>query len=116
MIILIISDDPQMMRFLRTTLAAYDFDILTSLNYFNALDKLGILPVDLILLDVTVHSIEGFEPIRFIREARDAPIIVLSTLPTEYDRQVALSMGANEYLLKPFGVAELISMVYDLLG
>jgi two-component system KDP operon response regulator KdpE len=116
MIILIISDDPQMVRFLRTALAAYDFDILTYQNYLDALGILENLPIDLIVLDITVPNLEGFEPIRPIREATDAPIIVLSTLPTEYDRQVALSMGASGYLLKPFGIAELMSLVYDLLG
>jgi len=107
--ILVIEDEPEIRRFLRTSLAAHDFDVHEATDGREGLRKAAEQPPDLILLDIGLPDISGFEVIKQIRDWSSVPIVVLSARGQEADKITALDAGADDYLTKPFGVGELLA-------
>jgi two-component system KDP operon response regulator KdpE len=109
--ILVVDDEPRIGRLLRTTLGAHGYDIAVAADGQAALDQVAHWRPDLILLDLGLPVIDGLEVCRRIREWSQVPIIVLSVRDAESDKVSALDLGADDYLTKPFGAAELLARI-----
>lgn len=108
-VILVIEDDPQIQRFLRATLADSGYDYLMATTAQEGLRLTGLQHPDLIILDLGLPDMDGLEVTRRLREWTSTPIIVLSARNQERDKVDALDAGADDYLTKPFGTAELLA-------
>lgn len=110
--ILIVDDEPAIRRFLRTSLGSEGYQVTEAENGRTALDLLQRNPTDLLVLDLGLPDIEGFEIIQKLREEGSAlPIVVLSSRTDEAGKVKALDLGADDYVTKPFGVDELLARV-----
>lgn len=107
--ILVVDDDPQLLRAVRTNLQARGYDVSTAGNGETALDTLGRETVELVLLDLGLPGLDGHEVIRRVRAWSDVPIVVLSVRELQSEKVRALEAGADDYVAKPFGVEELLA-------
>jgi len=109
--ILIIEDEPQIRRFVRTALIAQNFDVLEAENGKDGLIAAETGKPDLVILDLGLPDMDGVEIVRRIREWTPIPIIVLSARTTESVKIATLDRGADDYLAKPFGIGELMARI-----
>lgn len=109
--ILVVDDEPSIQRFLGAALDTGDYSIHQAENGHAALAAATATRPSVILLDLGLPDMDGVEVIRRIREWSEVPIIVLSVRDREDDKVRALDAGADDYLTKPFGVAELIARI-----
>lgn len=110
-LVLIVEDEPQMRRFLRTALTAREFRIVEAESAQGALVAATTHNPEIILLDLGLPDGDGIELTRKIREWSRTPIIVISARGREQDKVEALDAGADDYLTKPFGVNELLARI-----
>lgn len=108
--ILIVDDEERMVRFIRMNLEHDGFQVMEAFNGKQAIDKLRDTP-DLILLDVMMPDIDGFEVLETIREVSNVPVIMLTAKGEENDRIRGLELGADDYITKPFSPRELVGRV-----
>lgn len=109
--ILIVDDEPPIQRFLRAALSSEEFSIHQAESGHAALAAAAVSRPDIILLDLGLPDLDGVEVIKRIREWSTVPIIVLSVREREDDKVKALDAGADDYLTKPFGIAELLARI-----
>jgi two-component system KDP operon response regulator KdpE len=110
-LVLLVEDELQMRRFLRTTLRAHDCQVVEAGTAREALAQAAGRNPDLILLDLGLPDGDGLEVAREIRRSGQTPIIVISARGQEHEKVTALDVGADDYLTKPFGVQELLARV-----
>ncbi len=108
-LVLVVEDEPQVMRFLRATLPAHGYRMVEAATGREALVEAGTRGPDLVLLDLGLPDMDGTEVTRQIRQWSPLPIIVVSARGQERDKVEALDAGADDYLTKPFGTAELLA-------
>ena len=109
--ILVVDDEPQIRRVLRSTLSTRGYVISEAKTGEEALETLRKDRPDLILLDVNMPGMSGIETCREIRRGFDAPIIMLTVRNAERDKVAALDAGADDYVVKPFGIEELLARI-----
>jgi two-component system, OmpR family, KDP operon response regulator KdpE len=109
--ILVVDDEPQIRRTMRTALSGQGYSVMEAKNGEEALETLREKQPELILLDVNMPGISGLEACREIREKSDVPIIMLTIRSGERDKVDALDAGADDYVVKPFGIDELLARV-----
>lgn len=109
--IMIVDDDPQIRRVLRTALVAQSYEVVDARNGEEALDKFRAEKVDLVILDVNMPRMNGLETCRTIRSTSDVAIIMLTVRDAESDKVEALDAGADDYMTKPFGSPELLARI-----
>lgn len=109
--ILVVDDEPQIRRVLRSTLSFRGYTISEAATGEEALDLMRKLKPDLVLLDVNLPGMSGVEACREMRRSSDAPIIMLTVRNSERDKVVALDAGADDYVTKPFSIEELLARV-----
>lgn len=109
--ILVIDDEPQILRALRTILAEKKFQVTTASRGEEGLALAAAHPPDLIILDLGLPDIDGIEVCARLRQWTQTPIVVLSVRDNERDKVAALDQGADDYLSKPFGIEELLARV-----
>lgn len=109
--ILVVDDEPQIRRVLRTTLTANGYEVFDARSGEEALEALRVNRVELILLDVNMPGMGGLEACREIRRSSEAAIIMLTVRDSEHDKVVALDAGADDYITKPFGTPELLARI-----
>jgi two-component system KDP operon response regulator KdpE len=109
--ILVVDDEERMVRFIRLNLEHDGFQVIEAYNGTQAIDKMRSGLPDLILLDVMMPDIDGFEVLRIIREISSVPVIMLTAKGEEDDRVRGLEFGADDYITKPFSPRELVSRV-----
>ncbi len=107
--VLVVDDEPPIRRFLRTSLGAEGYTIDLAANGREALAESAAFRPDLIILDLGLPDIDGLEVLRRLRQHTSAPIIVLSVREEEAIKVSALDSGADDYVTKPFGTAELLA-------
>jgi two-component system, OmpR family, KDP operon response regulator KdpE len=107
--ILVVDDEPQIRRALKTTLTAHGFEVETAEDGDDALVRIATWTPDAIVLDLVMPGKDGFEVLRDTRTWSQVPVIVLSARGQESDKVHALDMGADDYLTKPFGIQELLA-------
>lgn len=110
-LILVVEDDIQMRRFLRTTLSALDYRVTEAVTVAEGLAAVTTHNPDVILMDLGLPDGDGIDLTRRIRSWSRVPIIVLSARGREEDKVAALDEGADDYLTKPFGVNELLARI-----
>jgi two-component system, OmpR family, KDP operon response regulator KdpE len=108
-LVLLIEDEPQMRRFLVSTLRAHDYQVVEASSAREGLAQAAGRNPEVILLDLGLPDLDGLEVTREIRRSTHTPIIVLSARGQEHDKVTALDLGADDYLTKPFGVSELLA-------
>jgi two-component system KDP operon response regulator KdpE len=110
--ILVVDDEPQIRRTMRTTLASHGYTVIEALSGEEALEKIRSLEkIDLVLLDVNLPKMSGVETCRELRATGDVPIIMLTVRNSERDKVMALDAGADDYVVKPFSVDELMARI-----
>jgi two-component system KDP operon response regulator KdpE len=109
--ILVVDDEPRMIRFIRLNLEHDGFDVSEAAHGAQALDQLRDRLPDLVLLDVMMPELDGFETLRLMREISTVPVIMLTARGDEDDRVRGLELGADDYITKPFSPRELVSRV-----
>lgn len=109
--ILVVDDEERMVRFIRLNLEHDGFKVFEAFNGAQALDKIRASLPDLVLLDVMLPDLDGFEILRIIREFNTVPVIMLTAKGEEDDRVRGLELGADDYITKPFSPRELVSRV-----
>jgi len=109
--ILVIDDEPRYLRLIKANLLTKDYEVYTALDGVRALEFFSTNPVDLILLDIMLPGMDGFEVCHRIRQFSSVPIIMLTAKNEEQERVKGLDMGADDYLVKPFSAMELLARV-----
>jgi len=109
--ILVVDDERRMVGFIRLNLEQDGFEVIEAYNGTEALERLRDSLPDLILLDVMMPDIDGFEVLRMIREISQVPVIMLTAKGEEDDKVKGLELGADDYVTKPFSPRELVSRV-----
>jgi two-component system, OmpR family, KDP operon response regulator KdpE len=109
--ILVVDDEPQIRRVMRTTLASNGYTVLEARSGEEALEIMQKERPELVLLDVNMPGMGGLAACREIRDRSDAAIIVLTVRNTEKDKVMALDAGADDYVVKPFGMEELLARI-----
>lgn len=113
--ILIIDDEPQIRRFLRISLSSQGYEILEAETGEEGLATASLESPNLVVLDLGLPDIDGKEVLKTLREFYEGPVIVLSVRYQEAEKVAALDAGANDYVVKPFGVKELLARIRSLL-
>ncbi|HEC21864.1 MAG TPA: response regulator transcription factor [Chloroflexi bacterium] len=109
--ILVVDDERRMINFIRMNLELEGFQVLEATNGIEALDMVRKHIPDLIILDVMMPQLDGFEVLRMLREFSNTPVIMLTAKGEEEDKVRGLELGADDYVTKPFGARELVSRV-----
>jgi two-component system KDP operon response regulator KdpE len=109
--ILVVDDEPQIRRVLRATLSSNGYEVLEAKDGPEAIDTVIRERPDLILLDVNMPGMSGLEACSKIRLSYQGPIIMVTVRNTERDKVVALDAGADDYVVKPFAIGELLARI-----
>ena len=109
--ILVVDDEKRMVRFIQLNLEQDGFQVLTAYNGKEALEQVRTQLPDLILLDIMMPDISGFEVLKRIREVNTVPVIMLTAKGEEDDRIQGLELGADDYITKPFSPREMVSRI-----
>lgn len=109
--VLVVDDEARMIDFIRMNLEVEGFQVVEARTGIGALDMVRRHIIDIIILDVMMPQLDGFETLRMLREFSSIPVIMLTAKDDEDDRVRGLELGADDYVTKPFGVRELMSRV-----
>jgi two-component system KDP operon response regulator KdpE len=109
--ILVVDDEPQIRRVMRTTLASNGYAVVEAKSGEEAQEVLRKERPDLVLLDVNMPGMGGLEACREMRNQSDVAIIMLTVRSTEHDKVLALDAGADDYVVKPFSIEELLARI-----
>jgi len=109
--VLVVDDDISTIKILRANLENKGYKVLTAMDGVEALQSVEMELPDLIILDIMMPKMDGFEVCQRLREWSQIPIIMLSALGNESDKVKCLDVGADDYMTKPFGASELIARV-----
>jgi two-component system, OmpR family, KDP operon response regulator KdpE len=108
---LVVEDDPNIVDLIRSNLAVRGYDTVVSVDGLRALRLLETESPDIVLLDLMLPEVDGFELCRQIRERSAVAIIVVSARGGERDKVTALNVGADDYMTKPFSIEELLARI-----
>ncbi len=109
--ILVVDDEERMVRFIRLNLEHDGFLVSEAFNGKEAIQQLRDVAPDLILLDVMMPDLDGFEVLQRIRESSKVPVLMLTAKGEEDDRVRGLELGADDYITKPFSPREMVSRI-----
>ena len=110
-LILVVDDEPRMRRFMRMNLDLEGYRVIEAENGLEAVNRVRDDLPDLVLMDVMMPEMDGFEALRLIRETSNVPVIMLTVKGEEDDRVRGLELGADDYVTKPFSPRELASRI-----
>ena len=110
-IILVVDDEETMLKLLRVNLSLDGYDVITASNGVSALELLEERPPDLIILDIMMPGLDGFQVLDIIRERCNVPVIMLTARGEVTTLKDALVLGADDYVRKPFSVLELTARI-----
>lgn len=113
--ILIVEDEKALRETLSYNLINEGYEVETSQDGINAIEKAKATTYDLIMLDIMLPGMDGFEVCRVLRTEMNTPILMLTARDDEIDRVVGLEVGADDYMVKPFSMRELIARVKAML-
>ncbi len=109
--ILVVDDEPQIRRVMRMALSSQGYTIVEARNAQEALKEVRAEHIDLVLLDMNMPDMDGMEVCREIRTASKVPVIMVTVRSAEKDKVRALDAGADDYVVKPFGIEELLARI-----
>jgi two-component system KDP operon response regulator KdpE len=108
---LVVDDEPRIIRFVTINLEMEGFRVIEAMDGLEAVDQVRQEMPDIVLLDVMLPEMDGFETLRMIRETSNVPVIMLTVRSSEEDKVRGLDLGADDYITKPFSPRELVSRV-----
>lgn len=114
--VLIIDDEPQIRRFLRISLGSQGYDVIEASSGAAGLSEASTYPPNLIILDLGLPDCDGKDVLASLRQFYEGPIVVLSVRYEEREKVASIDAGANDYVVKPFGVNELLARIRRLLS
>ncbi len=114
--ILVVDDDKTLIRLMREALSKADYNVITASNGIDALQELYAKQPDLIILDVMMPRMDGWETAQRIRQVSQVPIIMLTAKDEESDKLKGFAAGVDDYVTKPFSFAEIVARVGAVLG
>jgi len=117
--ILVVDDSPTMRRMIMASLRDLDVAFDQAASGLEAIERLAVAPVDLVVLDLNMPDVHGLEVLRFVRSHErfsTLPVVVLTTRSDDESRETALREGATRYLTKPFSPSTLAPQIRDLLA
>lgn len=106
-VILVVDDSTTVRKFVSLSLSMQGFQVVTACDGMDALEKLPTAKVDLVITDLNMPNMDGYEFIRTLRESdqyKDLPVIILSSLSDQISKDLGLKAGAHSYLVKPFSI------------
>ena len=109
--ILVVDDEKGLVKLIRLNLEHDGFEVFEANNGAQAMDRLRAVIPDLVLLDVMMPDLDGFQVLRMIREVGSTPVIMLTAKGEENDKVRGLELGADDYVTKPFSPRELTSRI-----
>ena len=109
--ILLVEDDAEISEMLKSCLKAENYDVICAFDGQEACAKFDAFPVHLVLLDLMIPKINGMDVMQHIRKSSVVPIIILSAKDKESDKTLGLGLGADDYITKPFSVAEVLARI-----
>lgn len=109
--ILVVDDEHDLLQLVKTFLEKEGYQVHTAFDGFAAMDILSSISIDLVILDIMMEGIDGFELCKRIRETSQIPIVMLTAKSSEEDRIRGLKLGADDYVVKPFSPRELMARV-----
>lgn len=109
--VLIIDDEPRILKFLNIKLKSSGYEVITANNGIEALAQVQAQDPDLLVLDVLMPGMDGFETLKQIRAFSSVPVIILSAKEANVDKIKGLKLGADDYLAKPFNPDELVARI-----
>lgn len=109
--ILIVDDDKTLVRLMREALSKAEYDVITAANGIDALQELYAKQPDLVLLDVMMPRMDGWETAQRIRQVSPVPVIMLTAKDEESDKLKGFAAGVDDYVTKPFSFAEIVARV-----
>jgi DNA-binding response OmpR family regulator len=113
--ILIVDDDPSIRKFLSANLTARGYQVIEAESGMDALSRLEKETADLILLDIMMPELDGFETCLRIRQKFQVPVLMLSAREGESDAEKCRACGANDYITKPFVLREILNLIQGLI-
>jgi two-component system KDP operon response regulator KdpE len=109
--ILVVDDEQTVRDFLQKALENAGYDVITASDGREALDKVSQFDVSLVLLDIVMPGLDGYEVLEHMRQYEDIPVIMLSGIGGETTKIDTLALGADDYITKPFSVEELLARI-----
>src|SRR5579883_2894575 len=109
--VVIVDDEPSLIKFVSQNLRARGYDVADAANGLEGVELVKSYKPDLVILDINMPGMDGFEACGYIRQSSDAAIIMLTASGNEGDKIRALDIGADDYLTKPFAIGELMARV-----
>lgn len=109
--ILLVEDDAEISEMLKSCLKAENYEVICAFDGQEACAKFDAFPVHLVLLDLMIPKISGMDVMQHIRKSSVVPLIILSAKDTESDKTLGLGLGADDYITKPFSVAEVLARI-----
>jgi len=113
--VLVVDDDPWLLRFVKANLEAIHYRVVTAEEATTAMELLARESPDLLILDIMLPGVDGYEICKHVRTFSMVPVLMLTAKIDEQDKVKGLQIGADDYLTKPFGVPELLARVEALL-
>ena len=116
--ILVADDRPEVLELVKVTLEGEDYKVLCASDGKEALEKIGLERPDLVLLDVVMPKMDGFEVLSKIREdpkTKDTPVIMLTAQGQKVDQEKGRRLGARDYITKPFSPSHLLNKIEEIL-
>lgn len=113
--LLIVDDDKELAQMLREILELNDYAVEAVTDGETAMQRIATAPPDLMILDVMLPGMDGFEVLRHVRAKQDLPVIMLTARGEEAERIQGLTSGADDYIPKPFSPAELVARIHNVL-
>ncbi len=109
--ILVVDDEIEILRALQRNLTAHGYEVFTASSGEQALEEIAMHRPDLMLLDLGLPGLSGLDVCKQVRAESSLPIIVVSVKDTERDKVLALDLGADDYISKPFGMDEVLARI-----
>lgn len=109
--VLVVDDEPRIVELIRMTLEREGYEVYEAEDGYKALEKARQVLPDIVLLDVMMPDMDGFEVLKELRQSSSVPVIMLTVKGTEADKVQGLELGADDYVTKPFGHRELVSRI-----
>jgi len=113
-LVLVVDDEPKVLRFIEIDLKIRGFEVITTTTGQEALDLVKSAKPDIMLLDIIMPGMNGFQVLKELRTFTDLPVIVFSASPENHEN--ALQLGANDFMPKPFNADEMVRRIKKLLG
>src|SRR3954452_21200565 len=113
--VLLVDDDAALLEVMSIVLSSEGYQVITATDGAEALQELGREDLDLVVLDVMLPRISGFEVLKKMREKSDVPVVMLTEKSQSVDKDVCLELGADDYITKPFDTKELLARIRAIL-